>query len=45
MKRTENKDWFGCYGNDQYVYVVERGDENKFLGGVHLVESNAELEK
>jgi hypothetical protein len=45
VKKTEDQIWFGGYGPDQYVYTVERGVEDKFLGGVYLVESYAELEK
>ena len=45
VKKTDDKIWFGGYGNDPYVYVVEKGTEDKFLGGVFLVESEAELEK
>lgn len=45
VKRTDDKIWLGGYGDDQYVYVVEKGTEDKFLGGVYLVESEAELEK
>lgn len=45
VKAREEKIWFGGYGPDQYVYVVEKGDTDKFLGGVFLVESYAELEK
>jgi hypothetical protein len=44
-KRTEDKIWFAGYGDDQYVYVAERGPENKYLGGSFLVESEADLEK
>ncbi|PQE12303.1 trihydroxytoluene oxygenase protein [Rutstroemia sp. NJR-2017a BVV2] len=45
VKKTDEKIWFGGYGEDHYVYVVERGTEDKFLGGVYLVESEADLEK
>ncbi|MCJ1305639.1 hypothetical protein MMC08_008454 [Hypocenomyce scalaris] len=45
VKKTDDKIWFGGYGNDPYVYVVEKGTEDKFLGGVFLVESEVELEK
>ncbi|TAQ83361.1 hypothetical protein B7494_g8319 [Chlorociboria aeruginascens] len=45
VKKTEDKVWWAGYGNDQYVYVAEKGAENKFLGGVFAVESEADLEK
>ncbi len=45
VKKTEDRIWFGGYGDDQYVYVAEKGEEDKYLGGVFLVESEAELEK
>jgi hypothetical protein len=45
VKKTDEKIWFGGYGEDHYVYVAERGTEDKFLGGVYLVESEADLEK
>ena len=32
-------------GDDPYVLVAQRGDEDKFLGGCFLVESEADLEK
>jgi hypothetical protein len=44
-KTTERAVYWAGYGEDQYVYVAERGSEDKFLGGVFLVESEAELEK
>lgn len=44
-KKSDSKIWYAGYGSDPYVYVAEKGDENKFLGGVFLVESEAELEK
>jgi len=43
VKRTDDKLWFAGYGSDQYVYVAEKGPENKFLGGVYLVESYDDL--
>lgn len=45
VKKTENKLWFSGYGQDPYVYVAESGAEDKFLGGVFLVENYTELEK
>jgi len=45
VKKTEDKIWFGGYGVDPYVYVAEKGAENKYLGGAFLVESFGELEK
>jgi hypothetical protein len=45
VKRTEDKIWFGGYGDVHYVYVLEKGDDNKFLGGAFSVESEADLEK
>jgi hypothetical protein len=45
VKRTDEKIWFGGYGEEHYVYVVEKGSEDKFLGGVYVVESEADLEK
>ncbi len=45
VKRTEDKVWFSGYGNNPYVYVVEKETRTNFLGGVCLVESDAELEK
>lgn len=45
VKKTEDKIWFAGYGQDPYVYIAESGTEDKFLGGVFLVESYAELEK
>jgi hypothetical protein len=45
VKKTEHKLWFAGYGQDPYVYIAESGVENKFLGGVFLVETYAELEK
>ena len=36
--------WKG-YGPYPYVYVVEKGDEPRFLGGTFRVESYATLEK
>jgi hypothetical protein len=44
-KTTERAVYWAGYGEDQYVYVAERGSEDKFFGGVFLVESEAELEK
>ena len=44
-KKTEDKIWFTGYGPDPYVYVAERGTEDKYLGGCFLVESEADLEK
>jgi len=43
-KQTEDKIWFAGYGPDQYVYVAEKGSEDKYLGGVFLVESEVDLE-
>lgn len=43
MKRTDDKLWFAGYGPDQYVYVAEKGPENKFLGGVYVAESYDDL--
>ena len=45
VKKTAAMIWFAGYGNDQYVYVAEQGTEDKFLGGVYLVESEEDLEK
>ena len=45
VKKSANKTWFAGYGNDQYVYVAEQGAEDRFLGGVYLVESEEDLEK
>jgi hypothetical protein len=45
VKKTENKIWFGGYGDDPYVLVAQRGDEDKFLGGCFLVETEADLER
>lgn len=45
VKKTENKIWLGGYGDDPYVLVAQRGDEDKYLGGCFLVESEADLEK
>jgi hypothetical protein len=45
VKKTDNKIWFGGYGDDPYVLVAQRGDEDKFLGGCFLVETEADLEK
>lgn len=45
VKEDDNAIWWGGYGPDPYVYVVEKGEEKKFLGGVYLVESYAELER
>lgn len=45
VKRTEHKIWFAGHGQDPYVYVAESGSEDKFLGGVFLVENYGELEK
>lgn len=45
VKSTDTKTWFAGYGNDQYVYVVEKGAEDKYLGGVFEVESEEDLEK
>jgi hypothetical protein len=44
-KKTDTKLWYAGYGSDPYVYVAQKGDEDKFLGGVFMVESEAELEK
>ncbi|KIM95298.1 hypothetical protein OIDMADRAFT_45226 [Oidiodendron maius Zn] len=45
VKQTEDKIWWRGYSNQPYVYVVEKGDEMKFLGGAFEVESFADLEK
>lgn len=45
VKKTATTTWWAGYGKDQYVYVAERGTENKFLGGVYEVETEADLEK
>jgi hypothetical protein len=45
VRQTEQKMWWRGYGDQPYVYVVEKGAEMKFLGGVFEVESYAELEK
>ena len=45
VKQTEKKIWWRGYGNQPYVYVVEKGDEMKFLGGAFEVESFADLER
>lgn len=44
-KKTEDKIWFTGYGPDPYVYVAERGTEDKYLGGCFLVETEADLER
>jgi len=44
-KETDDTIWWRGYGSDPYVYALEKGTENKFLGGVFLVESEADLEK
>lgn len=45
VKETEEGLWWRGYGNDQYVYYVQKGPEKKFLGGAFEVESYEELEK
>jgi hypothetical protein len=45
VEKTENKIWFGGYGDDPYVLIAQRGDEDKFLCKCFLVESEADLEK
>jgi hypothetical protein len=45
VKKMENKIWFGGYGENPYVLVAQRGDEDKFLGGCFLVETEADLER
>jgi hypothetical protein len=45
VKQTEDKIWWRGYSDQPYVYVVEKGDEKKFLGGTFEVESFADLEK
>ncbi|OCT49465.1 trihydroxytoluene oxygenase [Cladophialophora carrionii] len=42
---NDKKIWWKGYGKYPYVYVVEKGDKPKFLGGTFRVESYAELEK
>ncbi|KAJ5606472.1 hypothetical protein N7510_009253 [Penicillium lagena] len=43
-KRTEEKIWYRGYGDDQYVYYVQKGPK-KFLGGTFAVEAYQDLEK
>ena len=45
VKQTEEKMWWRGYGDQHYVYVVEKGQTKKFLGGAFEVESFADLEK
>jgi hypothetical protein len=45
VKQTEAKIWWRGYGDQPYVYVVEKGEEMKFLGGAFEVESYADLER
>lgn len=45
VKQTKEKMWWRGYSNQPYVYVVEKGDEMKFLGGAFEVESFADLER
>jgi hypothetical protein len=44
-KKTDDRIWFTGYGPDPYVYVAERGTEDKYLGGCFLVETEADLDK
>ena len=44
VKQTDEKMWWRGYGDQPYVYVVEKG-EMKFLGGAFEVESLADLER
>jgi hypothetical protein len=45
VKKSEKVTWWGGYGDDNYVYVAEKGDEDRFLGAVFLVESEHDLTK
>lgn len=36
-QESEDKIWLGGYDYDHYVYMVEKGDADKFLGGAFLV--------
>lgn len=45
VKQTKEKMWWRGYGDQNYVYVVEKGDTEKYLGGAFEVESFADLEK
>lgn len=45
VKQTKEKMWWRGYGDQHYVYVVEKGDTEKYLGGAFEVESFADLEK
>ena len=45
VQKSEKKLWFGGYGAEPYLYVVEKGSEKKFLGGCFIVETYADLEK
>jgi hypothetical protein len=45
VKQTEEKMWWGGYGDQHYVYVVEKGETKKYLGGAFEVESYADLER
>ncbi|BCS30688.1 uncharacterized protein APUU_80991A [Aspergillus puulaauensis] len=45
VARTDDKMYFRGYGRHHYDYVVEIGDQPKFLGGSFTVESLADLER
>jgi len=45
VRESATKVWFGGYGPEPYVYVVEKGSQKKFLGGSFVVETFADLEK
>lgn len=45
VKATPQKTWFAGYGKDQYVYVAEKGTDDKFLGGAYIVESEEDLNR
>jgi len=45
VHKTSKKVWFAGYGPDQYVYVAEKTEANKYLGGVFLVETQEDLER
>lgn len=45
VKQNEKTMWWRGYGDQAYVYVVEKGETEKYLGGAFEVESIADLEK
>lgn len=42
---SDKRIWWKGYGPHPYVYVVEKGDETKYLGATFSVESYEDLEK